>query len=89
MRYVVHEWDVEVGSEDEEIADHIFCSSLEEAVATAKEQGGRIVLVRSTYECDDLDDRLWAYMTPEGVLPEFFSDSLGRDTGVSVPKRFR
>lgn len=44
--------------------------------------------------CDKWDqvnggwDRLWAYITNDGKLPEFFSDSLNNITGVRVPKRF-
>lgn len=44
----------------------------------------RLVLVRTV----DGGDRLWAYVTDDQKLPSVFSDSLGNETEVQVPKRF-
>ena len=83
-----YEWDVEETEKGtDEIMDHLFCDSFEDAVRTAAAVDADehvyacIVLVRDSYA-----DRSWAYMK-DGKLPEMFKDAMGVEVA-KVPRRF-
>jgi hypothetical protein len=89
---IVYEWDVEiVDRESRDIVDHYFVGSLKEAVRYVEkykdsEYDHEIVLARDE-EIGEGVDRLWAYLLPNGSLPEFFSDA-GGSPRKKVPKKF-
>ena len=79
-----YEWDVEI-MEGEDIVDHHFCRSYQEALADAKENAhSEVVLVRSD-ETWHGDDRMWAYFV-NGVT-KGFRDSVGT-VRMQVPARY-
>lgn len=94
---VSYEWCVEiVVRETGDIEDNNFVASFAEATAFVRsaaeddEYDYRIVLVRTEGNEDDgVTGRLWAYVTADGTLPEFFANSYGTATGVKVPQKFR
>ncbi len=83
-----YEWDweeTETADQDSDIIDHHFCEpgKLTPCRLDA-DKHVRLVLVRSTGTASDgVEDRAWAYVTPEGELPQRF------DNGVKVPKKYR
>jgi hypothetical protein len=91
---IVYEWDVEiVDRESRDIIDHHFVGSLKEGLGVVERYKGseddrdyEIVLARDE-EIGEGVDRLWAYLLPDGTLPEFFSDA-GGSPRKKVPKKF-
>lgn len=90
---VSYEWDIEeVDRDSGDILDHNHgdkLSQLLRAFGDIITQGrGDLVLVRDEgNNVEGLLDRYWAYVK-DGVLPEYFTDSMGEDTGIRVPQRF-
>lgn len=89
-----YEWDVERLDETDNIY-HTFCESAAHAVAESKDEpsGAEIVLVwRRGSNMDGVLDQAWAYITPDGKLPEFFAvpnaEGVYVPMGHRVPKRF-
>ena len=92
---VRYEWDVETVTiadtaewEEGEVLDHNHRDSKADALrcaAATPPEGTRyeVVLVR-----DDDESRSWAYLLPDGTMPEFFLDAIG-DEVARVPKKFR
>ena len=92
---VGYEWDIETSNRDGDDITHnhrdrlrdFGGEELTQALGNGVDDNGNLVvlvLVRT----EDGGDRLWAYINADVKLPEFFSDSLGRETDVRVPKRF-
>ena len=81
----VYEWDweeTETADEDSDMIDHHFCD-VGKLELCPVEGHARLVLVRDVgSECDGVEDRTWAYVTPQGGLPVEF------DNGVKVPKKY-
>ena len=96
---VSYEWDIETW-EGDEIIDHDFRDRLHdfggEKLTLAVNQDHddadryyRLVLVRNEgSQVEGITDRLWAYVTDDGKLPEFFEQAGEMETTVRVPKRF-
>ncbi len=88
---VSYEWDIETVDAHGDIQDHHHADKLIELTRLWNdgpdvETTRRIVLVRDVIcEIDGLIDRTWAYVE-DGVLPEYFADSLGEEA-TKVPKR--
>jgi hypothetical protein len=90
---VSYEWCVEViDRESGDIVDNDFVSSFARAKSSLDEGDEyecKVVLVRTEGSEDDgVTDRLWAYLTDDGKLPEFFANASGNATGFRVPKKF-
>jgi hypothetical protein len=87
---VIYEWDVEQ-IEDEDIVDHYFCDSLDEArevVANGdSSMKWAVVLVCKVEDNRGRTHTSWAYLNEDGTLPESFSDAYNRPTR-KVPKKF-
>lgn len=82
-----YEWDIETfDPETGDILDHDFS---DDRPTRTLEPGQRVVLVRDTDYDDGRRLRLWAYVGPDGTMPEYFEDAGERPTTVRVPKRFR
>jgi hypothetical protein len=90
-----YEWDVEeVDRESEDIIDHWYCQSFNQAVNQAKKSNQDmrwdVVLVcrvegnRGENGCLDVS---YAYLREDGTLPEFFLDASNRPVR-KVPKKF-
>jgi hypothetical protein len=91
-RSTVYEWVIEAIDEHGDIVDVDHRESRAEAEASIAGATGRhdIGLTRDVFdEVDGLIDRTWAYLQPDGTLPEYFSESGGAETRHKVPTRFR
>src|SRR5688572_7031494 len=97
-RTTLYEWDAELTAteghpdcEAGDVLDHNHRDTLAEAMAVKATDPSTttcLVLVRDVgNEADGLMDRSWAYLQPDGKLPEAFSYSNGA-LGAVVPKRF-
>ena len=86
---VGYEWDWEEmdgPGDDADIIEHHFGDALEPRPFAGP---GRLVLVRSSgSDVDGVTDRQWAYVQPDGMLPEHFAGSSG-EAGSRVPVRYR
>jgi len=97
MPKVRYEWDIETW-DDADCLDHNHRDRLHDfgaeellhAINQDVEPDGtvtKLVLVRDVGdEISGLTDRLWAYVTDDGKLPEFFSDGTDSVTSIRVPK---
>lgn len=88
---IQYEWQIEECDAHDDIITSTAYDSLTElkrCYTPTNEDGGinRIVLVRSTYSYEDLDDREWAYVD-NGTLPTHFIGSNGRPT-TPVPAKY-
>ena len=90
---ILYEWDVEeVDRDSGDILNHNHGDKLSwllPAFGNIITQGrGDLVLVRDEgNNTEGLLDRHWAYVK-DGVLPEYFADSMGENTSIRVPQRF-
>ena len=90
---VSYEWDIEeVDRETGDILAHNHGDKLSWLLSTFGDiitQGhGDLVLVRDRGDNEEgLLDRHWAYVK-DGVLPEYFTDSMGESISIRVPQRF-
>ena len=82
---VQYEWCYET-LDDGDIVDNDFEGKL--FAFSESRKTDTLCLVRNDGdEIKGLEDRLWAYVQ-DNKLPEFFSDALGKKTGINVPKKF-
>lgn len=84
-----YEWDAElVDRESGDIFEHNFSDTFEGMLRYINDPNIDVVLVRNVIKKDEgVIDRNWAYLDPDGNLPEYFSDSANEKT-VKVPLRF-
>lgn len=90
---VYYEWDYETVDEHGDIIDHHHSDDLATIYVPSEEIDNfatkRLVLIRNKgNDVEGLKERLWAYVTKEGLLPSFFSDDGEEPTGVHTPSRF-
>lgn len=91
---VRYEWDMEeldptnLDPIERDILDHNHADQLWK-LGGLPNKNQRLVLVRDEgNDLDGLTDRLWAYVSNDWTLPEYFCDSEGKQTMVKVPARF-
>lgn len=82
-----YEWDIEtICPVHEDVLDHNHADKLSEFYEPL-DIDQRLVLVRDVWDDWGLIDRVWAYVSDDGKLDEFFSEGF-EETTLKPPKRF-
>lgn len=80
---ITYEWSREIEDENGEIIDSTFEDNLFDLPTD-----GNLVLIRNEgNENEGVTARYWAYIN-NNILPEYFTNSYGNNTGYKVPNKF-